>query len=430
MSKHTTLLPGEGQIPLDVIVEMMKEMSQQSDPQEMVKRFAARIRPVFPSDGRVSLSRRNLPSPKYRITRSSRFTEDIDPWREPHKLPLLEGGILGELLYGGEPKILHDYTPSRDDPAFDHIGDMRSFAAIPHFDGGEAINMVVQMARQPNEFSEAKFPNAVWMSNLFGRATNTLVLSRQLREALDTLDRELRIVSDIQRSLLPRELPQIPGVELAADYQTSKWAGGDYYDFFDMRDGRWGILIADVSGHGTPAAVLMAIMHAIAHQFPGPPAPPGEMLGHINRELCARYTNDPVMFVTAFYGVYDPKDRTLTYANAGHPSPLLRNSTSGVSGAISDASSSIPLGITPDVTFLDAVHTLRPADVLALYTDGISEAREPLGPLYGEERTLLALANATGDAASMLKYVLNDVNTFTMHADPNDDRTMIILKVK
>src|SRR6185369_10191873 len=128
--------------------------------------------------------------------------------------------------------------------------------------------------REPKAFNPDQFPEFVWMGNLFGRATHNLVLSDELRSAYNTVDREMQIVADIQRSLLPETLPKIPTLDLAAYYQTSRRAGGDYYDFFPLPDGRWGILIADVSGHGTPAAVIMAITHSIAHSFPGPPSSP------------------------------------------------------------------------------------------------------------------------------------------------------------
>ena len=95
-----------------------------------------------------------------------------------------------------------------------------------------------------------------------------------MKHAYEIVEHELKVVADIQRSLLPQVLPAIPGLELGAYYQTSQWAGGDYYDFFPLPDGRWGILIADVSGHGTPAAVMMAITHSLAHGLPGQPDPP------------------------------------------------------------------------------------------------------------------------------------------------------------
>ncbi len=136
--------------------------------------------------------------------------------------------------------------------------------AIPHFDGGQALNMVISTSSRPAAFDREKFPETVWMSNLFGRATQNLLLNTRLKEAYGRIDRELKTIAEIQRSLLPGSTPEIPTLGLSAYYRTSTHAGGDYYDFFDLGEGRWGILIADVSGHGTPSAVVMAITHAIA----------------------------------------------------------------------------------------------------------------------------------------------------------------------
>src|SRR5207248_4582729 len=141
-----------------------------------------------------------------------------------------------------------------------------------------------------------------------------LVLSGELREAYAAVDRELKTVADMQRSLLPAELPKIPGLDLAVHYETWRYAGGDYYDFFELPGGRWGILIADVSGHGTPAAVIMAILHSIAHSLPHDPECPASMLRHTNERLTRQYTSGRGTFVTAFYGVYNPADRSLRYA--------------------------------------------------------------------------------------------------------------------
>src|SRR5262249_57089037 len=140
------------------------------------------------------------------------------------------------------------------------------------------------------------------VSKVCGRATHNVVVEEELRMAYNAVDREMRIVADIQRSLLPEKLPKIPTLDLAASYQTSRQAGGDYYDFFPLPDGKWGILIADVSGHGTPAAVLMAVTHSLAHTYPGPPTPPSAMLDYVNGKLADLYTGSGDTFVTAFYG--------------------------------------------------------------------------------------------------------------------------------
>ena len=219
--------------------------------------------------------------------------------------------------------------------------------------------MTVLMRTEPGAFDREQLPEWVWTSNLFGRAAHNLVLSEELKRTSALMERELKVVADIQRSLLPKVLPTIPTLDLAAYYQTSQWAGGDYYDFFPLADGKWGILIADVSGHGTPAAVMMAITHSIAHALHGPLAPPGTMLGHVNQQLATRYTADNEAFVTAFYGIYDPLRRELTYASAGHNPPRLKRCEDG-SVASLDAVGGLPLGMFADQVYRRSLAPARP----------------------------------------------------------------------
>ena len=298
--------PASWQQRLDHIVETMRDMSTHTDPQMMVQAYGSRIRQLLPNNSFVSISRRGLSKPFYRITRSSKWKTTINPWKDGEKLPLLQDGLLGELLYSGQPRLINDFNVSPDDPAYEYLAGHHSLMAIPHFDQGEVTNMVVILRSQTDGFDPETFPEQVWISNLFGRATHNLVLREQVQQAFDAVDRELKAVAAIQRSLLPKELPKVPGLELAAFYQTSARAGGDYYDIFPLPGNLWGILIADVSGHGTPAAVLMAVTHSIVHSYPGPAAPPGQMLEYVNQRLAAVYTNDVEAFVTGFYAVYDP----------------------------------------------------------------------------------------------------------------------------
>ena len=218
--------------------------------------------------------------------------------------------------------------------------------AIPNFDRGSALNMTVFFRREPEAFDPEQFPELVLRSNLFGQATHNLVLSEQLKQAYEFVDHELKIVADIQRSLLPKKLPSSPKLTLAADYHTSRHAGGDYYDVFELPDGSLGILIADVSGHGTPAAVMMAITHSIAHSFPGPPDPPEKMLNFINDQLIQHYMSDNETFVTAFYGVIDPTTRSIRFACAGHNPPRLKSCLDGTIRPL-DGHCGLPLGVSP-----------------------------------------------------------------------------------
>ncbi len=423
-------LEGDWRERLAYIDSVMRDLSSQDDPQAMVRSYGTRIRKMMPAGRWMSLSRRGLERPSYRITRSSTWTQEINPWKQTDRLPLLEGGLLAELIYGDEPRLIEDLAPllAEDDPARDYLQGFRSLMAIPHYERGVTQNMVILLGQEPSAFDPEKFPEWFWMSSLFGRLTHYLVLKDELSRAYEIVERELRVVADIQRSLLPQVLPTIPGLELGAYYRTSQWAGGDYYDFFPLPGGRWGILIADVSGHGTPAAVLMAITHSLAHGLPGDPEPPASMLAHVNRHLCRRYNASNEGFVTAFYGVFDPTLRTLKYACAGHNPPRLKRCGEEFVQSL-DEIGGPPLGLIDDLEYDEATLTLQPDDTLAFYTDGITEAMDERGVQFGVERLDAVLGRCDLDAPGIVRAVVEAVDAFTGGHPPADDRTLLVAQL-
>ncbi|HWB52544.1 MAG TPA: SpoIIE family protein phosphatase, partial [Tepidisphaeraceae bacterium] len=272
---------------LSLIVEMMRDVSRQSDPQAAALMYGRKLREggLVPADMWLSLSRRGLEPPAYRITRSWRWKEAIDPWHDKDRLPMFSSGLLSELMYAEEPVIIED-LPSRvqpDDPAAEYFEGMNFLLTLPQYEDGHVLNMSVIMTRDKKGFPREQIPFLVWQSNLWGRSVHNLVLKNELKVAYDALDEELRQVGHLQQALLPAKMPEMKGLDAAAFYRTSRRAGGDYYDVFDCGDGRWGLLIADVSGHGPAAAVMMAVTHAIAHLHPGDGLPPGDLLAFVNR---------------------------------------------------------------------------------------------------------------------------------------------------
>ena len=422
---------------LEMVTQMMREVSTKTEPQEMVQTYAAWVQQIAPIDGLVAASRRDLLEPWYRVTRSDLWEErglKINPWKQRDQLPLYDRGLLGKLLYAEQAHVDNDFVPDESDPAYEHLRGYRSLMALPTFEDGKALNLTVFLHDQPNGFEPAALPDRMWLTNLAGRATKNLVLSGELREAYATVERELATVADIQRSLLPTDVPKIPGLDLAAYYQTSRHAGGDYYDFFELDDGKLGILIADVSGHGTPAAVVMAVAHSIAHARHTPPTPPSELLTFINAHMSGRYTNNGT-FITAFYGIYDPATRKLRYSSAGHNPPRVRRGCSGQTLAL-DAGMNLPLGIDADECFTESQVLLEPGDVLVLYTDGITEARGAKGhvqpgddELFGTDRLDRVVSGCLPDARTVVDRIVSAVNTFTDFAPAGDDRTIVVAKV-
>lgn len=417
---------------LAIIDRTMKAISGISDPEELVSVYWNGIGDLISVDDYVAVSRRGEEAPFYRVTRSSRFTEHVNPWTHRDRLPRLAGGILGKIAYANEPVIVENLAEQLqdDDPAHFYLQGFSTMVALPQDDGGESLNVTAMLLPPGVEVDYSMIPMLHWQSGLFGRGTQNLVLRNQLGSALAQLDRELKVVGEIQRSLLPRELPQMPGFDLAAFYETSARAGGDYYDFFPLHDGAWGIFIADVSGHGTPAAVVMAITHALAHAHPATHQTPVDLLKYLNAQLARSYTRDGT-FVTAFYAVIHPAERKIVYARAGHNAPRL---VRGERILALDENNAIPLGIEDDERFAQATTTLEKGDLLLLYTDGITEAAAPVVPprsreMFGVDRLdelLLSCQGCTAnDCISRIRSALND---FCQSAPKTDDQTLIAMR--
>ncbi|MFQ5586009.1 MAG: PP2C family protein-serine/threonine phosphatase [Thermodesulfobacteriota bacterium] len=262
-------------------------------------------------------------------------------------------------------------------------------------------------------------------------AMTNCLLNMLLREESDrvcrNLDEELESIGRVQREFLPKELPNIGGFEWAVYYATSTRASGDYYDFFRLPDSQIGIIIADVSGHGSPAAVVMTMTRLLLHTYPHEVAPPIEVLKNVNKLLVGNLL--PGQFVTAFYSMLNPEDKTITYSNAGHCHPQLIRASDRRTEKLK-TTKGLPLGIASNGGFEQETTSLERGDVIIFYTDGLREAMNDAKELYGEERLLEVLkASYMRPAEDIKNAVLADVLSFCEGAPLRDDLTIIVLKV-
>lgn len=414
---------------LAVSVELMREFSRYADPDELYQVFAKRMAQFYPTDRQITVSRRGLDRPDFRVQRFNLWTNAVNPYRESSKLPIHSGGLIAEMLYDDQPIVIDELHFEPGDPARNYFDGQQSLLAIPIFDGGTATTMLIVSREEPNAFAREQIPELVWLSNLFARATQSLLLSQRLQESIDAAEYELRTIEEIQQSLLPTELPAIPGLDVAVHYRTAHRAGGDYYDFFPLSDGRLGVLLADVSGHGTPASVLMAITHSLAHARPDLAERPGEYLAYLNEHLSKRYTLTTGTFVTAVFAVFDPQAGTVTYANAGHDPLRARLFPSGRFEPLEQVRR-LPLGVTHRTigSYPEKTIDWRIGDAVTIFTDGVTDAMNAAGETFGVDRLDAKLAERTESAECSVAALVANLDQFLERSDTEDDRTLVLIR--
>jgi sigma-B regulation protein RsbU (phosphoserine phosphatase) len=252
-------------------------------------------------------------------------------------------------------------------------------------------------------------------------------LESELKQALADLDREFKIVADLQASFLPSRLPEIPGFDVAVYYHPAEQAGGDYFDFLSLPDDCSGVLVADVSGHGAPAAVVMAMARLLVHTA-GQLTPPGRVLAQLNDKLVENIPGS--QFVTACYGVVDPLDKTFTFSLAGHGPPFHLDPTTGAVEA-PGPDPGPALGIVDPARYPVCSLQLHAGSILVIYTDGITECRSPAGEEFGEDGLAAVLQGCTGaDADCVRDTILAALEEHCAPGRPGDDTTFVVLQAR
>jgi anti-sigma regulatory factor (Ser/Thr protein kinase) len=232
----------------------------------------------------------------------------------------------------------------------------------------------------------------------------------------------MRVATLIQQQFLPRELPKLPQWQIAAYYGPARAVGGDFYDFIEMRDGRIGIAVGDVTDKGVPAALVMARTHSVLRAEASRSDSPGEILARANAllepEMPAR------MFVTCLFAILEPETGRIVMANAGHNLPYIRTDT----GVVELRATGMPLGLMPGISYEETEGVIAPGSNVLLYSDGLVEAHDPNQEMYGFPR--LREEMAVDDAGSeLLDRLLNTLHRFTgADWEQEDDITLVTLR--
>ena len=244
------------------------------------------------------------------------------------------------------------------------------------------------------------------------------------RDKLMSLQNELDVASSMQQSILPTIYPHDSDYGISATMEPARNVGGDFYDVIRLEDRRVGLAIADVSDKGVPAALFMMSSRTLLKGAAIGSLDPGEVLREVNSLLYE--DNDAAMFVTVFYGIYDPADGKLTYANGGHTAPLLVRSNGEAS--LLPLTSGIALGVVPDIKYEYGSVLLGPGDTIVLYTDGVSEAMNSEGEEFGTDRLCKVFdGKPPNDPREATELVFEAVRIFVDGTAQSDDITCLTL---
>jgi len=250
-------------------------------------------------------------------------------------------------------------------------------------------------------------------------------LLEQERIERERIEQELRVARSIQQASLPKDVPEPEGWRISPLYRPTREVGGDFYDLFDLEGGRLALVVGDATGKGMPAALVAAatsnMLRAVAQALG--PSSAGEVLARVNETLLARIPAN--MFVTCFYAILDPKSGRLQYANAGHDLPYLRR---GGGNAEELRARGMPLGLMPGVVYEEKGITLKAGEAALFYSDGLVEAHDPEGEMFGFPR-LRALVAEHGGQRSLGDFLLEELYSFTGEGwEQEDDITLLTLK--
>ena len=265
-----------------------------------------------------------------------------------------------------------------------------------------------------------------WGMGTIGATLRKQRLEQEIRER-ERVEQELQVARTIQQASLPEEVPILEGWQISPFYQPAREVGGDFYDFFELEDGRVGLAVGDATGKGMPAALAVtatcSMLRAVAQALGS--SSPGEVLALVNQTLLARIP--PNMFVTCFYAILDPQTATLSYANAGHNLPYLRRRVGGYEAEELRARG-MPLGLMPAMSYEEKETTLQSGDSVLLYSDGLVEAHDPKGEMFGFAR-LRTIVGEHGEEGSLGDFLMDELRSFVGDGwEQEDDITLLTLR--
>jgi len=333
-----------------------------------------------------------------------------------------------------------------DSPALRAMKAAEVKLVVPLVSQGELIgllNLGPRLSQQEYSADDRKLLND--LSTQTAPAVRVAQLVRQQQQEAqerERIEQELRVARLIQQTLLPKNLPDLPGYTVAAYYQPAREVGGDFYDFLELDDGRLGLIVGDVTDKGVPAALVMATTRTMLRAAAQRNISAGEVLRLSNETLVTDIP--PNMFITCLYAILEPHTGRLVYANAGHDLPYRRRSTTsttssgtssgsggGSGGVVAEElrATGMPLGLMPGMRYEEKEIVLEAGESVLFYSDGLVEAHDPGYEMFGFPRLAGLVGAHRGEGSALIGYLLNELSRFTGEGwVQEDDITLVTLE--
>ena len=330
-------------------------------------------------------------------------------------------GLIGHVALSGKPFISPDV---RKEPRYINArAHTRSEMVAPIISNNEVIGVFDLESDELNAYTKDDLDVLMMLSSQVAIIIEKVMLHEQAIEK-QRLETQLEVARQVQLQLLPPRDPQLEGFDISAYNFPTEEVSGDYYDWTRLFEDQIGIVIADVSGKGVPAALLMAFLRASLRAASHIGYAPHISMSKVNYLLWESIERN--QFVTAFYGILDATNRTLAYSNAGHNPPLLMDKDGSVRF---EERGGVPLGMFRDSRYYEYFANIDPGEVLVLYTDGVTEAENPALEEYGRDRLVAAVRRCRHlGAREMIDFIHRDVTEWTDGRGATDDVTFFIIK--
>jgi sigma-B regulation protein RsbU (phosphoserine phosphatase) len=418
------------------VLEAHRALSRSRTDLEMIDAVGSRFRAITEASHIVGLDVRAVPPGSFRIRAVLAMPDSVDggvsvvryDWDQtPAPTAIETGPVIADLISGDAPRTVSAADPAHDPVLATLIDGPHDCLSVPIFVDGEIAEWMLLFREAGRGFTAMDARLAASSLNLLARTAIQLNLTEEVRSLHAELRSHLDDVAAVQRSLLPQELPDVPGLSMAARYRPSVIAGGDTYDLRWFGPRTLGVAVADVAGHGPAAAVVMGMLraaltaHLLHDESPGPVVPT------VNRIMHTGLNGST--FITAIFLAIDLDSGEVNFANAGHPAARVLRAATGAVEAVASATT-IPLGIMPELPGDGGRFSLEPGDVLVAYTDGISEAFSPDRRQFGEAGLDAAIAAAPrgADPDTIADAIMRAVRAHEAGAPQADDQCLVVLR--